>query len=99
MADIIGPIIAIVVILGVYWLAQNLDSLGDVNRSKAKIDVIDAETEREKINLRKREIELQMGKLAIEAKKLEMLDFRPESDNVTEADYTVIEKIEDKTEK
>ena len=97
MADILGPIFVIVMIFVLYYVAQNLDSLGDIKKSKAEINIITAQTKREEINLRKREVELKMGQLAIEAKKLEQLEFN--EPNVTEANYHVVDKLEHKKKK
>jgi len=95
MADVIGPIIAILLIFGVYYVAQSLDALGDTKRSKAELEKITAETRREEISVRKRELELEMGRLAIEARKLDKLDYAPAG--TTEADFRVLKELEDET--
>lgn len=44
--------------------------------------------------IRRRELEVEMGRLAIEARKLDKLTYDP--DNVTEAEYKILKELEDK---
>ncbi len=97
MSSIIGPAIAILFIFAVYYAAQRLDSSGEVRKTRAELEKIVAETKREEISVRKRELELEMGKLAIEAKKLDQIEH--DTRDATEADFRVVEDLEDKTEK
>lgn len=98
MADVIGPIIAILLIFGVYWVAQNLDVLGDTKRARldirkteAKIRQEEAKTRQEEARVRARELEVEMGRLAIEARRL---DYNPTG--ATEAEFRVLKELEDK---
>lgn len=97
MADIIGPILVIVLIYGLYYAATNIDMLGDTKKAKLEIEKIDAEVKREEIAVRKRELEVEMGRLAIKARELDMLEFNP--NGATEADFRVVEELEDKRKK
>ena len=94
MTDIIGPILAIALVFIVYYISQQIDVSGETKIAKLELEKIDADTKREAIALRRREVEVEMGQLAIEAKKLEMLDFNP--GNATEAEFRVVKKLEDK---
>jgi len=97
MVDIIGPVLVIILIFGIYYAAQHIDSLGDIKRGKIDLDKITAETRREEIAVRKRELEVEMGRLAIEAKKLEQLDYKP--GGTVEAEFEVLKELEDKRKK
>ena len=93
MADTIIGVIIIAAILGVYWLAQNLDAMPEIKKSQAQAQRIIAETRRAEIDLENKKVNLELGKLALESQRLGQLEHTiPES---TEAEY----KIKDNTTK
>ncbi len=92
MPDIIGPIILIALILGISYFAQNIDTMGATKKSKLEIEKINAKTRMAEIDIRKRELELKLGHLAIEHKKLEQLDHTPLKP--TEAEYSILDKTD-----
>lgn len=90
MTDIVGPIIALVLVFGIYWIAQNLDVLGDTKRARLDIKKTEAKIRQEEAKIRARELEVEMGRLAIEARKLDKLEHIPPTD-AKEAEFEVLE--------
>lgn len=97
MSDVIGPVIAIVLIFVVYYVASYLDIFGDIKKSKLDLDKITAESKREEIAVRRRELEVEMGRLAIEARRLDRLEHRPQTD-AEDAEFKVFEDKKDERE-
>ena len=95
MTDIIGPIIAILLILGVYYVAQQLDVSGETKLSRLDIRKTEARTREEEAKAHSRELELEFGRLAIEARKLDRIEHKP-STGATEAEFKVLKELEDK---
>lgn len=97
MVDIVGPILAIILIFGVYYVASHLDVLGETKLSKLDIKKTEAKTRQRETEVRARELEVEMGKLAIEARKLDQLEHKP-STGATEAEFRVLKELEGKAE-
>lgn len=90
MTDIIIPIIAVLAIFGLYWLAQNIDALPDIKKSQAQVDRIQAETRKAEIELEQQKLNLQLGELALEAQRLNQIEHTPPEP--TEAEYKILDK-------
>lgn len=97
MVDIVGPILAILLIFGIYYAAQQIDVSGETKLSRLEIRKTEARTREEETRVRARELELEFGRLAIEARKLDKLEHKPSTD-AEEVEFRVLEdKKEDTT--
>ena len=90
MSDVIGPVIAIVVIFIVYYVAQNIDMLGDVKKAKLDLDKISAKTKHEEAKAHTRALDIKMGELAIEARKMDELEYKTPTD-AEDAEFKVLD--------
>lgn len=86
MVDIIGPIAAILLIFGVYYIAQNLDTLGSRK-------LLDEETRKLEAEAKLRAEEVHLFQLQLEREKL--LEGRRLPGSV-DADYKILEDKRDK---
>ena len=90
MADIIGPIFIIALVFVIYHFAGKMDIASEVKKSNLELSKIDAETRKEEIRIESKRLDLQLGKMVIDARKLR-LDTKD-----AEAEY---KSLEDKHEK
>lgn len=70
MADIIGPVLIIALVFVIYHFAGKMDVAIDVKKSDLKVSEIDAETRREEALIESKRLDVEMGRLAIEARRL-----------------------------
>lgn len=87
------PLLFLVFIFVVYYVAQNMDMISDVKKSKLEVSKIDAETRQEEIRIQSKQLDVEMGRLALEAKKLDRLTYNPSE--ATEAEFKEVKNDRD----
>ena len=88
MTDIIGPLFIIALVFAVYKLAGDMDTASDTKKAKLELSKIDAETRKEEIRIESKRLDLQLGQMVIDAKRLG-LDTKD-----AEAEYHFLEEPE-----
>lgn len=77
MTGALEPMIFIIFIFVVYYIAGNLDMLSVTKKSKLDLDKLTAETRHEEARIQSKQLDVEMGRLALEAKKLDRLEYNP----------------------
>lgn len=88
MTDIVGPVVAIALIFAVYYIAQNLDTMGARRLMGEETVKLEAEA-------KLRSEERRIFELQLEREKL--LD-KPQLPGAVDADYRLLEELEDERE-
>lgn len=101
MADMIGPILLIALIFVIYHIAGKMDTAGEVKRSKLELSRIDAETRKEEVQMESKRLDIEMGRLAIEAEKLGLTGPRStklglDGPKSTDAEYRFLKEDKEK---
>ena len=78
----------IILVFAVYHFAGQMDMAGEVKRSELEESRISAEIRKEEVLLESKKLDIQMGRLAIEAKKLG-LEYTPPEE--TDVEYRFLE--------